>query len=230
MGGNILSFTDFKVPDDFSVAPFEATYNRVITKFTNSSYKEFLHAWLGIPYRFLACTEHDMAFRASIQRAGNNPPRPEHYVQDRELFGFFITGLSAIECCYYGLHAVGNLLNAKTFPMGDEPQKKVVDLKKTVERFKKAFPDDKFHEEMGSICSMKQYLEWNNIRNVLAHRLLPGRTVFLTMNPASPSRGKVLWKDDIELDAYTTSLRRAWLAKTLNALLVAADGFTQRHL
>ena len=111
---------DLKMPKDFPVRPFEAIYSRVtaLKEDHQDSWSEFASAWRAVAYRFLSCSEHDKQFTKSIQRVGNAPQQPERYIQERELFGFFTTGLATIETFSYGLFTIGSMLYPQHFPMG----------------------------------------------------------------------------------------------------------------
>lgn len=61
---------------------------------------------MAAAFRLLDVDHYDEAFRASWSRAGAAPALDERYLQERSLFGFFVSGLSAIESFSYGVCAI----------------------------------------------------------------------------------------------------------------------------
>jgi hypothetical protein len=98
---------ELDMPADFPVKPYDSVWKsleglggenyRMGEESKYHSWYQWLAAWINIAYRFRSCAEHDEAFAESVSKFGDNPRQPEKYHQDRELFGFFVTGLSAIE-------------------------------------------------------------------------------------------------------------------------------------
>jgi hypothetical protein len=112
------------IPADFDNAVQLAILAAVKAKYRQQdvpeSWRQFNWAWGGLLYRFCACAEHNEAFTESVTRAGASPPDPDRYVQEKHLFGFFVTGHSAIECLSYGLHALGSMVAPPSFPMATD--------------------------------------------------------------------------------------------------------------
>ncbi len=220
-----LSTIGLVMPEDFAVEPYEAIHSRVTTKKENhpDTWAEYAGAWNAVAYRFHASADHDEAYTESIQRAGDSPPQPERYIQEKELFGFFVTGLSAVESLCYGLFAIASMLNERCFLMTTTKHKKSIGFKKTTQQFAKAFPGEDVTYALRQMRDSKEFSEWREIRNILTHRSAPGRVVYLSTKSSSrPS----LWKIGIQLDGGTTTSRRKWLAATISRLLKATGGFT----
>lgn len=171
----------------------------------------------------------DASFTKSFRRGGKAPPPNERYVQERELFGFFVTGVSAIECFCYSLFAVGGMLKPEEFTISEPGQLKAITPHKTTAQFAKVFSHVEVTHALGELLHDDRYDEWCTIRNILAHRLAPGRQ-FTQSFPPQPLDEHVLWTEGaIPIDIATTSTRRAWLATTIRQLLNATDAFTAHH-
>ena len=102
---------DSVIPSDFPRSVFNAVIERVLKvndqKYRSPHVDDFHDAWFAVSYRFFTCTENDREFIASINRVGIDPPRLEHYIQERELFGLFISGLASLESFAYSCYALG---------------------------------------------------------------------------------------------------------------------------
>ncbi len=61
-----------------------------------------------------SCAGYDEAFTASVHREGS---QRETFIQERELFDFFVTDCSAIVSLFYALFSTGAMLNRKRFPI-----------------------------------------------------------------------------------------------------------------
>jgi hypothetical protein len=80
-------------------------------------------------------TYFDQAFRDSMAKFGAAPEPPERYRQERHLFGFFVSGLSAIESFCYGLCALAWEADSRRVSLATPGQKKGVSSESTRDRF-----------------------------------------------------------------------------------------------
>ncbi len=231
MSNRRLPTVGISMPADFAVAPYHAIHARITAKIPtdHTAWSHYAGGWHALAYRFRACAEHDSAFTLSLRRAGKAPRPNERYVQERELFSFFVTGLSAIESFCYSLFAIGSMLNPNEFKMTKPGHLQSVSPKKTTEQFSQVFPNEAITTTLAGTLRDVSYAEWCTIRNVLAHRSAPGRH-FTQSFPPQPLDEQVLWIDGvIPIDTATTSARRAWLATTIRNLLNTTDAFTAHH-
>ena len=79
------------------------------------------------------------------------------------------------------------------------------------------------------------YKEWNQIRNVLAHRAATaGRTIQyqgpLFFQSGEPPLFVGQWVSDLPLDAATTTSRYDWLTETINSGLEETSAFAVQQL
>jgi hypothetical protein len=194
---------------------------------------EFGGGWRAVDIRFRTCCEHDRDFTDEIRR------NSDHYVQEQELFGFFTTGLAAVESFFYAMYAFGWMLNRGkdgAFDLIDGRENDV-----TPETTRKAFrkeygTSDPIVIAQESVLTDTSWTEWKTIRNVLAHRTVPPRRLHIsasdggTIAPPDHFRQESRLKVLGPLDESTTRKRREWLAKTLERLLKTAESFAQEHV
>ena len=216
-----LSTIEIAMPDDFPIESFEAIHARVVSSAARheKATKEYYGAENGIAYRFRACCEYSEDY-SSI----GNPNFEGLHFQEKALFGFFVSGLSVIESFCYGAFMVGALIDQLAFPIADDKALRGINPGSTA----KAYQNSKVAGEplaklLAGLVDDDEYKKWVNVRNVLAHRLTPGRIVGM-----APS----IWQagHDIELTATATSDRRAWLAKHLTSLMDALDAAAAKYL
>lgn len=221
---------DHIIPADFPREVYNRIAHRIHEKFyvTGKSPELATHfndAWMAVGYRFITLTEHDANFQASIKRAGSNPPRLEHYIQERELYGFFVTGLTVIESFYYSAYVLASIINADGFPMDDL---KSIRIGTTANKFMKYFAQEKIARELDSLRNDNAFKQWSFTRNVLAHRVNPARKITVTLWPLKGnSLQEVSWTEgEIIIDKDTTASRRTWLADNMAKLIAELDTFT----
>jgi hypothetical protein len=223
MLNGFVSSVGIEMPQDFPAKPYKDIINHVADQRDKhpDSWPEFGTAWNAVAYRFRSCAEHDEAFTESIKQFGNSPPMHERYVQERELFCFFVAGRSAIESLCYGLFAIGSMLDASTFPLVTPEDKERVYPEMTRDKFGKAFPSEIIATVLKQVMRSQDYRDWRTMRNILSHRSTPGRR----FSRGGEHDGDAVWGEKILIDENTTVSRRRWLANTLSDLLAAADVF-----
>jgi hypothetical protein len=216
---------DPPLPPDFPEAPYSAIQKRVSVDLKESypdSRREFAGGWNGLRYRYLACSDHDREFTLSIERAST---ALERYHQERDLYGFFVNGQSAIECLCYGLHAIASILRPADFPISTQDHLKAIKWHKVAKKFAMVFPGEELTDGLDRLLKSNDFTGWQELRNILAHRATPGRGI----NVGGPRDGIIEWSN-IELDKTTTVTRRRWLSQTVDDLLHGADKFTFDHI
>src|SRR5215212_7163403 len=85
-----------------------------------------LGGWSAIGYRFYACAEYDESFSSSFRQHPGLPPALERYGQERDLYGFFVSGLSVIESFFYGLYAIASMLRSDRFSILTDDEKRKI--------------------------------------------------------------------------------------------------------
>jgi len=181
-------------------------------------------------FRFLCCAEHDDSFTGSVQRSGTAPAMPERYIQERELFAFFVTGLSAVESFHFAAHAIAACVQPLAFPMSTDEELRQLTIGTIATRFAAVFPGDPLTVAMTTLRADKELSDWQSIRNILAHRLAPGRTHYARVGGSPAGLESTTWLKGIPIDLATTASRRSWLAGVITDMVQAADGFVRRHV
>jgi hypothetical protein len=188
------------------------------------TWTEFGAAWMAVAYRFLDATYFDQEFRDSIAKFGTAPEPPERYRQERHLFGFFVSGLSAIESFCYGLCALAWEADPRSVSLATPGQKKGVSPESTRDRFNAHFKSDAITANLDLLVTSADYKDWVDVRNALAHRTSPGRKHYRHLGSAPTPEPPSEWGHLI-LDDRITSDRRLWLRDTLASLLADAGRF-----
>ncbi|HLN32470.1 MAG TPA: hypothetical protein VK395_32380 [Gemmataceae bacterium] len=121
-----LKTSGIMIADDFPVDLYHTIHFRVCLKRGNHSTAthEYSGSWNSVAYRFRACAEHGNAFIKSVRRAGESPRFAQRFVQERELFNFFVNGISSIETFYYSMFAIASMMSPPAFPLTSHRDKK----------------------------------------------------------------------------------------------------------
>lgn len=213
------------VPADFDEPLRLALQTEIVGKFHQQGVDDVLSYFnqglSGVLYRFAACAGHDEAYTANVNAHGNSPGFPERFHQECALFDFFVSGQSSLECLCFALHAVGTLIDPAAFPMATEANLRQVTPEKTRERYVAAFAGQQISQSLDQVISSIEFVEWKGTRNLLSHRVHPGRVFNQGAPPAVPP---VVWTG-IAINANTTHQRRTWLAARITELLQETHGF-----
>ena len=192
------------------------------------SFSEFLHAWLAVKYRFCTCFESNKNFTESFKKFGDGPPPSERYIQEKELFHFFINGYSTLDCFGYALYLVASTIKPTLFPI--EPSKlHRICFTTTCKEFnlkENNFQHEKIKDKLNLIKDSNEFKDWNIIRNALIHRISPGRKLQL-------QGGKTTWNIDnkiFDINECFTSTRFSWLENSLINLMDATQDFTYNYI
>lgn len=229
--GQPLAINGLLMPPDFPTAAFERAYARARRKASASTvlYDHFSAAWNAISFRYLdLCAEGD-GFTASITAPPGVASFEQRYRQERHLFGFFSTGFSAFEAYFYGMFAIGGMLQPSDFPLSSPKEQQAVSPASANRTYERAFPGDPILNTFQSIFADVAYREWKEVRNVLTHRTAPGRTIFVSIGSDEdlPPRWKI---NNIVLDESTAASRRTHASRMLGTLLNAAADFIESHV
>lgn len=225
------------MPRDFPRSNYESFYGLVIAKavrekVTEDWKRQFIGAWKAVAYRFRACDKHQRQFNRSISRNGSAPREMEAYYQDHEFFCAFAAGLASLESLYYGLFACGALIMPSTFPFTLPSDYQKARPEATVKGFNKAFTGERITASLSTVWQSPERADWELIRNVLVHRVIPGRIIYMSTSgaPPPPPNEFVVGSRNIPIDVSTIGTRSQWLAASLNAILTEAVGPFSRYL
>ena len=227
---------DLDLPDDFPVAAVDSLHaylsDRDADAPTRPEWKEWSTGLNGLVFRFRACDENGEAVVASLA-AGNSPPMPDRYFQERDLFSFFFHGLSAIECLTYGVYFVGSLADPIAFPSDINPRDVVPRLVQDTFTTHTAFGSHRIAKALDALTSADDFKEWGKIRNFLGHRGAPGRTFY----EGGIDAGRVDWELPIAqvnipkiLQQAEIQRRRDWLGDQIGEICESAHAFAVAHV
>jgi len=222
-----ISTIGLEMPADFPSEPYEAINARLVKMKDPfpESWSQFTGGWRAVAIRFLSCIEHDKNFTLSVKKFTNAPQQPGRYIQERELFGFFVTGLSTIESLCYSLYAIASILDQNNFPITERELRNVYPETVCL-KFYDYYNNENITNELKKLINSQNYKEWKNIKNILAHRSVPGRHFY----SGGEYNGKALWIDRIEINENTTASRLQWLKNKITTLINAINVFTKKKL
>jgi hypothetical protein len=215
---------DIRMPHDFPLQPYSDLYRAVVGQLVSNTEERRMFTWgfRGVARRFRSCCEADEEFRKAYYAWRNTKSAEDLYREDKALFHFFSDGLSAIETLFFALYIVGWVVKPEHFPTGSEKQ---IEPKFTSGKFTSHFPDEPLSLALKNAVSSSEYREWKNLRNPLAHRYAPGKSVTIDLGQGSAWHSFL----GLELDEQFTSRRRKWLANNLCQILESANGFAKDH-
>lgn len=227
---SVLTTIGISMPADFPARDHEAIHEHCKPKMTPNPplathWSEYSAAWNAIAYRFRAVADHDEEFKAAITRQEHS----DRYRQERELFNFFVSGLSTIETFAYGLYFLASATRPIEFPI-NKPRS--ITLTATARQFANTFPTCAITSRLAAVEKDSAFEEWRDIRNILAHRCSPGRILHLSVGgpPTNPNANDIWRLNNISLNSDTTGLRRQWLSQTLGGLLADARVFVEQEI
>ncbi len=177
-------------------------------------WREWAGAWNGLIYRYQTCYDCNQSYITSIKVGTGTPEPQERYNQERDLFNFFMSGFSAIECLCYALFAIASIKDQNNFPLATPNDKKAVTYKILLSKFEVSFPSVDLTKNLRQVINSKEFSDWSEIRNLLAHRATPSRL----FRHGGDRHGQTDW-GNFNLNEGTINSRLEWLSKTLESLL-----------
>jgi hypothetical protein len=222
------------LPTGFPDGLFEDVKHRIVPSFRNPSPEldNVLGAQNAVRFRLRACVEYSEEFVNCVRQVGGGPSMESRYRQERQLFGFFVSGIAALESFNFFIHFAAAQLKPSAFPIQKPEDIRAITRRATAEGFTTEFPGDALTVALNNLAKDPKLKEWLRVRNALAHRTAPGRVVYGSMNPNSRAPAPD-WKIDpagpIKIDENLTPLRLQWLVATLADLVSAADPFTRKY-
>ena len=226
--------TGLMMPSPFPDAVFEAVKDRIFGTVPGATpeWEQLASSHNGVRYRLRACADYSEEFTGSVRRFGDSPPADERYGQERQLFGFFVSGYAALDSFCFFLHFTAAHLQPDQFPTQKPGHIKNIGCKTTPALFARAFPGEDITAALDALIDDQTFKDWDGYRNILAHRAAPGRVMYASNGSSAPDPAAD-WKIDsaanLKIDANLTPPRLAWLVQTLSGLVTAADTFTQKH-
>ena len=222
------------MPSSFPDDMFQVVKARVFSKVPSDlpEWEQLGGSHNGVRYRLRACADYSKEFTKSVRRFGDSPPPEKRYQQERQLFGFFVSGYAALDSFCFFMYFAAAHLQPSHFPTQLPGHIKGIGCKSTPGAFAKAFPGEDITAALDALINDRTFKDWDGYRNILAHRAAPGRVMYAS-NESSAPEPAADWKMDpagsLKIDANLTPPRLAWLVQTLSGLVMAADAFTQKR-
>lgn len=206
------------------------------------AWREWASAWNALQYRYHSCNSHNLAFSKVIEKDGAS--HDDLFIQDRELFGFFVTELSTLESFCYAAYALGSLVRSTDFPIATNVDRKNICIALTATKFKNLYPNKRISKALDLLQNSEQLQVLRDVRNVMAHRTVPPKivNVHVTIGPESPlqqpnttvaiiddSRCKTNGTHKIQIDDQTTRVSWQWLAGEITELVEGAADFAHEE-
>ena len=132
----------------------------------------------GVAYRWRTASECHIDYLDLVSEYGEGPPTEVRYLQEKALFGFFTSGLAAIECFSFALHALGAHVSSGRFPIDDKSLRQVTPTSVS-KKYRSQWPNSALSESLSNLVEDSQFELWKDIRNVLSHRAAPPRHHYL---------------------------------------------------
>jgi hypothetical protein len=222
------------MPSSFPDGVFEVVKDRIFSKVPGASPArgQLAGSHNGVRYRLRACADYSKEFTQSIQSCGDSPPPEKRYQQERQLFGFFVSGYAALDSFSFFMYFAAAHLQPSHFQTQLPGQIQSINCKNTAAKFAAAFPGEDITASLNALPADQMFNDWYAYRNILAHREAPGRVMYASIGSSEPDPAAD-WKMDpagsLKIDANLTPPRLAWLLQALSGLVMAADTFAQKH-
>ena len=225
---------DFPLPSAFPRGLFEAVKDRFIAKIrATPEQQNIAGGQLGVLYRLRSTVEYSEELIECVRRAGDSPSTEARYQQERQLFGFFVSGIAALDCFSFFIYFAAAYLQPERFPTRKPGDIKAITLKRTSDNFGNAFPGEPITTALANLVNDQWFKDWDELRNILAHRAVLGRIVYASFGTSSPPNMPSEWKIDanrtLKIDEDVTTTRLNWLVITLAGLISAADEFATKY-
>lgn len=218
------------MPPEFPGVAYERVHTKAQTRAMSHPipYDHFSGAWNALSIRYLALLEEGKNFTDMITAKGATSA-DDRYRQEKSLFAFFGNGFSTFEACFYGIYALGAMIQGAHFPLATARDQQLVSPVSTQRIYTQVFPGDPILVTFQSLFAHAAYREWKEVRNVLTHRTAPGRTLFVSFD--SDADLPPIWKlNNISLDSDTAPSRRTQLSGLLTMLLDSVALFAEARL
>jgi hypothetical protein len=174
---SVLSINNLDVAADFPSAAYEAVCAKTSGYSKHPAHPMLIGALYAVSYRFNALAEYGDKLVDSIKLHGAGPGNPQRYEQERDLFGFFSNGFSALESFAFGMFAVGAIkVGSPNFPLITEDDESNVRWSTLLRAYAKAFPDDPVNSALEAFWKDQGLRDFNSDRNILTHRAAPPST------------------------------------------------------
>lgn len=221
------------MPDDFPIVElmeFMAEARRVLLPGGNSSaaWQEFGGASNLIGWRFRASAEAWDEHRRSIEMHGSGRNHDDLYLQERSLFHMFSAGVACIESTVYALAAASSHLSMFCIAFGTKEQR-ACSPKQLVAWLSPHANAAPIVAALNSLLADPKWVLWVELRNRMTHRSNLPRRHFAYVGSEPPPMKQINYAPtsstpEVEAELADFDALHQWLARALQALLVAGTG------
>lgn len=223
------------LPSDFPTDKAESIYRRFINEMDGSSRACRLmgFAFKGVAYRFKSMVHHGLNYEKSLTKNGSTPPVDVEFEQEHSLFSFFASGMSAIECFFFALHAIGAHYAPGHFKLQADNLRNV-SPKSVTESFEVKWPIEAITQSMRHLIDLHEFIIWARVRNILIHRAVPPKTIIIQPGHST----KAIWQiEDVGIEDANQMLGeinisswREWMSGQFHMLWAALEGFHEKRV
>ena len=185
-----------------------------------------IDGWQGVAYRYRSCAEHYESYFESLARHGHTILEPRRYCQERDLFGFFVDGLAAIECLTFSLFAISMFAEPDEFVVRNGHDLRTIKPKSVSAKLAKVFPDEEISALTRRVVAGPEFKEWSDARNILAHRVAPARLLSKSAWITEEATEEGFQDRTISISNSSVMQKRQWIEETVGKLLGATAKFT----
>jgi hypothetical protein len=179
------------------------------------------YGFQGVAYRFRAGSDYGVKFESLFGAPGGAaPPVDEVYRQERALFGFFVSGLAFFESFSFALHALGAHYKPSKFGLSPG-QLQAIDPGSVADTLQRVWPNAPISDVMGALVQDDTFRVWKTIRNMLAHRAIPPRIIYVGGEAGVRAAWRLVKHHFLDRDEpleLVTQLRRPWLEQRVRDL------------
>ena len=169
-----------EIPDCFPLVPWEGLLQRgklAVSKEDESS-GEFSRAMGCVVFRYRSCLEALSRMLEDWHASKGQLSHEGQYAQQRDLFTFFSSGLSAIESNCYACYVIAAKLHPDRLHWEEQKTRRLqTEPRKLPDLLKSVYPRHQLCITLESLSKSQEWKVWNDIRNTMIHRSLQSRLV-----------------------------------------------------
>ncbi len=211
------------LPGAFPTEQAERVYRYLLEQMPSDSIPRDLmgYGFQGVAYRFRAASDYGAEFQGLIAAPGGAaPPSDDVYRQERALFGFFVSGLACFECFSFAVYTLGAHYKPKKFGLSPG-QLQAVEPALVADKLQQAWPRARISDVMNALIQDDTFRVWKAIRNMLAHRAVPPRIIYLGGEAGVRTAWRLVKHHFLDRDEpleLVTELRKPWLEERIRDL------------
>lgn len=216
---------EIDVPNDFPSESYQAVRAEVKSMST-PFHTHFAGGWNAVAYRYTAADKFNSEFVKAYVVHGDMPPPNQRFDQENALFGFFTVSCSVLDSAFFALYAILGFLKPEALFLTEEALRKVTP-QVVVKTMKQHFANDPSCTCLGEVLAQPQLEHLRYMRNVLTHRVVPGRMAFV--GGKKHQQTEIGLKGGVPFNETLTSVPREYLSRITADVVMSIEGFVSRH-